>query len=80
MDYCQHDYKLDCECELSEAQREREAGVWIEGMQEGYENVLDELLDFHLEKGQVKHLEKRSNVCGTCRIIEIVERLDDELR
>ena len=54
----------------------KEQKLFEAGKHEAYENVLDELLDFHLEKGQVKHLEKRSNVCGTCRIIAIVEELD----
>ena len=55
----------------------KEQKLFEAGKHEAYENVLDELLDFHLEKGQVKHLEKRSNVCGTCRIIAIVEELDE---
>ena len=55
----------------------KEQKLFEAGKHEAYENVLDELLDFHLEKGQVKHLEKRLNVCGTCRIIAIVEELDE---
>lgn len=55
---------------------EKEAGIWLEGMSAAYENVLEELQEFHIEKGQFAHLTKRSNVCGTCRIIAIVEELD----
>lgn len=54
----------------------KEQEMFDAGKSVAYENVLDELLDFHIEKGQLAHLEKRSNVCGTCRIIAIVEELD----
>ena len=55
---------------------EKEAGIWLEGMSAAYENVLEELQEFHIQKGQIAHLATRSNVCGTCRMIAIVEELD----
>jgi len=80
MDICLHDYKIDCECELSEAQREREAGIWLEGMETAFDNVLEELQEMHFSKAQFNHLVKRSNVCGTCRMIAIVESHYDDLQ
>jgi hypothetical protein len=54
----------------------KEQEAFQSGKSVAYENVLEELLDFHIEKGQFGHLTKPSNVCGTCRIIAIVEELD----
>ena len=55
---------------------EQEQAIFDEGKSIAYENVLEELLDFHIEKGQFAHIQKPSNVCNTCRMIAIVEELD----
>jgi hypothetical protein len=61
---------------MSDELTPKEQEMFEVGKSVAYENVLDELLDFHIEKGQVAHIQKPSNVCNTCRMIAIVEELD----